>query len=145
MKMDSRILNNLEEAFNNPTSRLYQQLQSLLSKTSSDHLEYMKNNSKAIGCKIKRSIYVGDIINNNGARILDFGSGCGFLSCVLAATGAEFVTGVEIDEPRRRTAEFLAEKVFKVENVNSMHVNVVAFIYDDLTKEILQVERVKIR
>jgi 2-polyprenyl-3-methyl-5-hydroxy-6-metoxy-1,4-benzoquinol methylase len=115
--LNLQIRSRIEEAFNKPDHELYQKLQMLFSKTASDHLSNMVNNPKAIDFKIDRSLYTGDLIKIKGARILDFGSGCGFLACVLAASGADYVVGVEIDEARRSTAQFLANEVFQIKNI----------------------------
>jgi SAM-dependent methyltransferase len=116
--LDKDIRKRLEEAFNIKSAQLYRKLENLAQDIAGDHIEYMKNNSKAIDRKITQSLYVGKRIKNKDARIIDFGSGCGFLSCVLAATGAEYVVGVEIAEPRIKVGKFLSKEVFRIQNVD---------------------------
>jgi 2-polyprenyl-3-methyl-5-hydroxy-6-metoxy-1,4-benzoquinol methylase len=115
--LDSSVRERLEDAFNRPSSEIFKKLQVLSRQTSSDHLAYMNNNSKAIDHKIARSMYVSKLIGHNRSKVLDFGCGCGFLSCILAATSADSVVGIEIDDSRRKTASYLANEIFRVENI----------------------------
>ncbi|MFX0199395.1 MAG: methyltransferase domain-containing protein [Candidatus Hodarchaeota archaeon] len=115
--LDNCIRYRFIRAFNISSSKTYKTLEKLSAATSSDHIEYMKDNVQAIDCKIKRSTYIGQLIHSKNANILDFGSGCGILSCILGAAGASSVVGVEIDDSRRKVASFLASQVFQVKNV----------------------------
>lgn len=106
----------LDAAFTRPESDTFRQLRELSAQTGSDHLEYLFRRPQALACKIARSLYVGEQVRSRHARVLDFGSGCGFLACALAEDGAA-VVGVECNEPRRRAAQFLAAEVFRVPGV----------------------------
>jgi SAM-dependent methyltransferase len=71
----------------------------------------------AVECKLHRSRYVFDQVASEGDRILDYGSGMGFLSSYMAAAGASEVVGVEIVPSFRETSEYVAKEVFEVGNV----------------------------
>jgi len=104
----------LIEAFCEPTSVLYQKMQSL---KSTSHLDGMIDNPEAVNCHLRRANYLVQTLKCKNKRILDYGSGMGFLACAIASDGAEHVTGVEILEPHRCFSQFMAKDVFNVENI----------------------------
>jgi SAM-dependent methyltransferase len=104
----------ISEAFADPQSPLFADLES---KVATSHWARMLGNPGAVEQKLRRSRYVFERIEGGGGRILDFGSGMGFLSCYMAAAGASEVVGVEIVPELRATAEHLASKVFEVANL----------------------------
>jgi 2-polyprenyl-3-methyl-5-hydroxy-6-metoxy-1,4-benzoquinol methylase len=104
----------LIDTFCKPQSNLYRKLRSIVSTT---HLDPIIENPKAVNCKLNRTSYIAQTIMCSDKRILDYGSGMGFLACFLASEGAEHVTGVEILEQHRKVSSFLAKEVFKVKNI----------------------------
>jgi SAM-dependent methyltransferase len=66
-----------------------------------------------VRCKLRRCEYVSNAVDAPGRRILDFGSGGGLLASYLAATGASEVVGVELYEPWRDVAAYVAKDVFE--------------------------------
>jgi 2-polyprenyl-3-methyl-5-hydroxy-6-metoxy-1,4-benzoquinol methylase len=114
--MNPDIRKRLDDAFTRPESETYRRLRELSARTGSDHLEYLFDRPDALTFKIARSLYVAGQVRSRGGRVLDFGSGCGFLACALAEDGAA-VVGIECNEPRRQAAEFLAKEVFQVPGV----------------------------
>ena len=115
MKPETR--QRLDEAFTRPASESFRQLRELSTRTGSDHIEYLFNSPSALACKIERSRYVGEQVRSQNGRVLDFGSGCGFLAGALAAEGAAEVVGIECNDPRRHAAEYLVQRVFQATNV----------------------------
>jgi 2-polyprenyl-3-methyl-5-hydroxy-6-metoxy-1,4-benzoquinol methylase len=96
-------------------SPLYKKRESI---EATSHLNKMINNEKALQQKLERCRYVSEILNVHGKKILDFGSGLGFLSCYLAVSGADEVTGVEVVKTSLNMSSFFAEEIFCVKNVN---------------------------
>lgn len=105
---------NLDAAFLYPETNLGQRLREL---AGTSHWDRMLGDRAALECKLSRCAYVSSLLQTREKRVIDFGSGMGFLSCYLAADGALRVRGVEILEQHRETSNFLAREVFGVENV----------------------------
>jgi SAM-dependent methyltransferase len=80
-------------------------IQAAYGRLNSGHWDPLIGNSVALACKLRRSQYVSQVIG--GSRILDFGSGLGFLSCYLAQSAA--VTGVELVPAYRDLSARLAD------------------------------------
>jgi SAM-dependent methyltransferase len=116
--LDNLTLERVLRAFTMVGDPLYSKLWSLSESIMGDHIEYMHNRPEAIRFKILQSIYVGTVVGHQEKILLDFGSGCGFLACVLASTGASRVIGVDIAKPRIDVARFLAHDVFQIDNVD---------------------------
>jgi 2-polyprenyl-3-methyl-5-hydroxy-6-metoxy-1,4-benzoquinol methylase len=96
------------EAFTAPEFR------TLLAGRDTPYWDSMLESPAVVECKLRRSQYVLEQIVPG--RILDYGSGMGFLSCYLARHTAE-VVGVELVEGWRDSSEYLAEHVFGVSNI----------------------------
>jgi SAM-dependent methyltransferase len=79
---------------------------SVLRSSTSSHWEPMLGNDTALEQKLRRSDYVLQQLNQPG-RVLDYGSGLGFLSCHMARYAE--VVGVEIVPEWRETSRRLAE------------------------------------
>lgn len=77
------------------------------------HWDLLLGSQRALDQKLERCRYMGGFLGNG--RILDFGSGLGFLSCYLARQ-VEAVVGVEVMPISREISRLLAE-IFEVENV----------------------------
>ena len=88
----------------------------LRERCTTSHWDPMLGSQEALDCKLERSAYVGRVIEADGARVLDFGSGMGFLACYLAAHGAREVVGVEVLDEHRQASAYLAESVFRAPN-----------------------------
>jgi SAM-dependent methyltransferase len=107
-------IENIKDAFLSSESNLYKKREKII---VTSHLNKMINNEKSLDQKLQRSRFISEKINTADKNILDFGSGLGFLSCYLAASGASEVTGVEVVESSITMAKFMAEDIFKVNNV----------------------------
>ena len=89
----------------------------LLRLCTTSHWDRMLGSQKAFDCKIKRNKYIADVLNVSGMKVLDFGSGMGFLATQLALEGARNVVGVEILKEHRDVSNYMAKKVIEIDNV----------------------------
>jgi SAM-dependent methyltransferase len=101
----------VHELFGSPESP---EFQALSSGTGTTYWDSMLASPDAVECKLRRSQYVLEQIVPG--RVLDYGSGMGFLACYVARHVPD-VVGVELLEGWRESAEFLARSIFKVSNV----------------------------
>jgi len=113
--MDRERYQRLKEAFCYPQSDLYRKLKKLLTGTTS--LKPIVDSPRALRCKIERSAYVFRLVRAQNKKIIDFGSGFGFLTNFLVAEGATYIAGIELKAKNRQIARFLAREVFQVDKV----------------------------
>jgi 2-polyprenyl-3-methyl-5-hydroxy-6-metoxy-1,4-benzoquinol methylase len=111
---DKVLIGKIRQAYLHYNTPLYQKRESI---QVTSHLDRIVNNEKALDQKLRRCYYVTEKIGVSGKRIIDFGSGLGFLSCFLAAHGAHEVVGIEVVEESIMMSSFLANEVFGVSNV----------------------------
>lgn len=112
--MESKSLNSIIDAFSNANDPLYQQL---YPNINASHWSHMLGNKSAVECKCGRSQYIFDKLNLANKRVLDYGSGMGFLSNFIGLAGADSVVGVEVLQESRETSTFLKHNIFKLSNV----------------------------
>ena len=104
----------LKKAFVETNSNTHQEL---LKLCTTSHWNRMLGKPKAFDCKIKRNQYIADVLDVSGMKVLDFGSGMGFLATQLALEGAREVVGVELLKEHREVSNYLVKKIMEIDNV----------------------------
>lgn len=107
----------MEAILSSFSSREDSAFKTLEGSINTTHWRSMIGDRSAVECKCNRSQYILDKLELHGKRVLDFGSGMGFLSNYLAWAGSGYVVGIEVLPESRATATALQSEVFKTRNV----------------------------
>jgi 2-polyprenyl-3-methyl-5-hydroxy-6-metoxy-1,4-benzoquinol methylase len=106
----------IREAFIEPDAPVARELRK---RYATSHWDPLFGNPEALCRKIERSRYIANLLDTREKRVLDFGSGAGFLASYLATEGgASSVVGAEISRSEREVSNFLADEVFGATNLN---------------------------